>query len=224
MADKFTLRQLPDGEPTGRLALDDVEMRLGTRLNSRTGGPFAVRVDGGAARQAARMLGVLNRVHDAFRDGKAERVVVNPAEGPSFALKRFEEPKEDPIIDTPGTKKVDIIYTALHRRFDPEFLVRDMGICVNKPGEHGECNAADFGTDANLGVTETRRRLMRMAEWLREQGLRNDAGDGGLPVFGIIVLDKFWKTGMGRTWGDYTGTFHAVHLHTNGKPSITGFI
>ena len=219
--DTFTLRELPDGTATDKLSLDRIEMRLGNRLAGVTSGPWEVRIDTAEPRSNARMLGVLVRVDDAFRKNDAERIVVKPDAGPAFAVKRHVAAL--PVPDGPGTKAIDRIHAALHAKFDDEFLVRDMGICASKPGEHGFCNALDAGTDPGASVTVVRNRLEVMATFLREQGLLNDADPTkGLPVNGVIFLDKFWRTGMGRTWAPYDGVFHAIHIHTSGKPNFSG--
>lgn len=224
MADKYTLRRLPDGEPTSEQSLDVIEMRLGGRLLA-TSAPWEVRVDLADPRQHQRMLGVLARVDAAFRDGKAERIVVRPEDGSTYAIKRRAAKPSVPVIDTPGTTAIDRIYTAVHAKFDAEFEVRDMGICVAKPGEHGHCNAWDGGTTVGASADVVHPRILKMATFLREQGLKHQEDPTtGLPVFGVIVLDKFWKRGMGRTWGKYTGTFHAIHFHVAGNPSFTGHI
>ena len=220
----YTIRRLSDGaEPTGRLVLDEAEIRLGAKLLEATGGPRNVIVDGKGKAPRSRLLSILEDVDVAFRESKAERVVVNSKQGPSYAVKVFEE--QDQTIDTPGTKGIDLIYTAVHRKFDPKFTVRDMGICVDKPGEHGHCNAWDAGTNMDAPAPTQHARILEMAEYLREEGLKRDDGvQGALPVFGVIVLDKFWKTGMGRTWGVYTGTKHVSHFHVAARPSFTGHI
>jgi hypothetical protein len=106
-----------------------------------------------------------------------------------------------------------------------------MGICVDKPGEHGHCNACDQGwiydKDGKLlSSDQIHRRLKVMATKVREQGLlhQNTSGQRGLPVNGAIFMSSYWERGMGQTWRPYTGIAHVSHIHYSGWPSITGWI
>lgn len=221
---EYTLRKLVEGaEPSGRLILDEAEIRLGMKLLENTGGPRVSVVDGKAKAPRSRLLSTLEDVDVAFRESKAERVVIDPKVGPRYAVKVFDEKEQ--VIDTEGTKAIDAIYTAVHRKFDPEFTVRDMGIFANKPGEHLHSNAWDGGTNPDAPAEVQHARILKMATFLRAEGMkRDDQVEGALPVFGVIVLDKFWKTGMGATWGVYTGVKHVSHFHVAGRPSFTGHI
>ena len=106
-----------------------------------------------------------------------------------------------------------------------------MGICVNKPGEHGHCNARDarYG-----GATsdEIHDRIEAMGRWKMEQGKlwHRDRLAGvpekdrrGLPVNGVIWLSSYWEAGNEGP-RPYSGTPHVFHDHVSGWPSYTGWV
>jgi hypothetical protein len=142
-----------------------------------------------------------------------------------FIIKKFQHDAM-PIPDTDGTRGIDRIYGAVHAKFEDRWTVRDMGICVAKPGEHGHCNAWDGGTNTNIPAEETHRRILIMAKFIRAEGIahQESGGTDGLPVNGVIVMDKYWERGMGQVWRPYDGIAHVSHFHVSAHPSITGWI
>lgn len=168
---------------------------------------------------------VLLKVDQLLRKANGpERVKIHPSRGPVQAIRQATVSLV-PHINTPGTGEIDEIYSALHAEFGDQWLVRDMGICVDKDGEHGHCNAYDAGTNMNIPAEETWRRIQVMADFLRREGIKHALSRGryGLPVYGIIVMDKFWRRGMSG-WARYDGMKHVSHLHVSGYPSRTGWI
>jgi hypothetical protein len=110
--------------------------------------------------------------------------------------------------------------------------VQELGICVNKPGEHGHCNAWDGGVSYENGkllpADEIHRRIQVVAEFLKQEGIkhRETGGGEGLPVLGVIVMQKFWRrSDNDNEWHVYEGVAHVSHWHVSGFPGfVPGWI
>ena len=223
---RYTLRRVEEGvQPTPALSLDETLTELGAQLALATTGPRRLKYHDQLHVSVDDVTRLLDKIRRRFEaDGGPNRLVVVSATGPSFALVEQEVKPFAPTGSHSGP--IDIIYEAVHARFDAQFEVRDMGICVDKPGEHGRCNAWDGGTTQGVPAYVTWERIERMAAWIRLQGIQHDETNGleGLPVNGVIVQDQYWESDRGREWRPYSGTKHVSHFHVSGKPSLTGWI
>ena len=223
---RYTLRRVEEGtQPAPSRSLGDALTELEAQLELATVGPHQLKYDNRLHVKVDDVAQLLDRIRARFEaESGPSRIVVVSAAGPSFAMVELEVKPFAPTGSHSGP--VDLIYAAVHARFDPQFEVRDMGICVDKPGEHGRCNAWDGGTTQGAPAAVIWERIELMAAWIRQQGIRHDETNGveGLPVNGVIVQDRYWETGRGREWHDYSGTKHVSHFHVSGKPSLTGWI
>lgn len=223
---RYTLRRVEEGtQPTPALSLEDTLTELAAQLALETTGPRRLKYDERLHVSVEDVPRLLDKIRARFEAASGpDRLVVVSATGPSFAMVELEVKAFAPTGSHSGP--VDLIYGAVHARFDPQFEVRDMGICVDKPGEHGRCNAWDGGTTQGVPATVTWERIELMAAWIRQQGIRHDETNGleGLPVNGVIVQDRYWESDRGREWRAYSGTKHVSHFHVSGKPSLTGWV
>lgn len=233
MAYRYTLRRIDElTEPTKPRGLVVTLARLLRRLRANATAPDRLEYDGqvhrswGSHIEAVRRLRLLMR-----RPNGPERVIVRTEIGPDFAVRKFEVHPESPAPtpDGPGTPQVDQIHAAvLAYCAERGWNVTELGICVDKPGEHGYCNAWDGGVIYEAGKLlpsdEIHRRIVNVATFIRSEGIKFQNGNGGLPVNGVIVMSQYWEHGMGETWRQYSGTPHVTHWHVSGYPSKTGWV
>jgi hypothetical protein len=160
-----------------------------------------------------------------------KRLVIRTEDGASYVIVRLPE-KTTTVSDTPGTRGVDVIHSAVKEFCENKgWRMAELGICVNKPGEHGYCNAWDGGcirdNDGRVLSSGTIHfRIQEVATFIRNEGVKHASSQGryGLPVNGVIVMSKYWERGMGQTWRWYNGTPHVTHWHVSAHPSQTGWI
>jgi hypothetical protein len=158
------------------------------------------------------------------RENGPDRIIVRSAIGPDYAVRKFVRNETPPVPDGVGTAAIDKIHAAVIAFcLNKGWKVTELGICVNKPGEHGHCNAWDGGViyegGSMLPADEIHRRNIAVATFIRDEGLA-----GNLPVNGVIVMSQYWEQGMGKTWRPYSGTPHVSHWHVSGWPSYTGWV
>lgn len=230
MSVSFTLRNIDTAtDPTQPRSLARTLSRLGVCLERHTAAPHRLEYEGDIYRERTTWE-TLRRVNRLLRltDGP-DRIIVHSCKGPGYAVRKHVV-RVPPAPDGPGTRPIDLIHAAVgaecaRRGWD----VRDMGICVDKPGEHGACNAYDFGCTHQDGkllpADEIHRRITAMGRWLMYEGLAHDASRGqhGLPVNGAIWLRSYFESGNDGP-RPYTGTAHVSHVHVSGKPSVTGWV
>lgn len=217
---KYTLRRLDTvGNPSKARGLPLTLSKLVLKLANWVG-PYRARDNKNRSGERPSVLG-LRKLVKRFLTTGATRVVVGTGGRASFAVKQVEVPAPPPP-DGPGTPAIDAIRHYVRTKY-PE--VRDMGICANKPGEHGHCNAWDGGAPLGWSAEKIWAFIETIADDLKRQGQLHDRTGGaeGLPVNGVIVQDRYWETGN-STWRGYTGTKHVSHFHVSGKPSITGWV
>lgn len=218
---KYTFRRKDTAQdPSKERALPLTLVRVTTRV-AAFNGPYIVRDDKNRSVERPTVSGVRKAVSHFIKTG-AKSVMIRTAGVASFLVKEVPEPDWSPI-PTPGTAPIDKIYGYVHGKYPN---VRDMGICVNKPGEHGHCNAWDGGAPiAGWSSNQIHAFIETIAEDLKRQGQLHDQTHGaeGLPVNGVIVMERYWETGN-STWRPYTGVAHVSHFHVSGKPSITGWV
>lgn len=229
---RYSLRNLSTlDEPTRPQSLAITIGKLFARLKATTKPTHRLVYDDEWHRKWDHTWGAARRVGELFRSQpKLDRVVVVSDRGPKWAVKRVPVPVER-APDGPGTRGIDIIHAAtLEECKRRGWRVTELGICVNKPGEHGHCNAWDGGClrDGNgrmLSADTIHFRIQSIAEWLMTQGKLYQAtsGDRGLPVNGVIVMSKYWERGNSG-WSFYPGTPHVTHWHVSAYPSITGWV
>lgn len=121
--------------------------------------------------------------------------------------------------DTPGTPGIDLIWAFVMAEFDDKYGIVNLGICANKPGQHGKCNAWDPGV-SKPGSADA----IHMAVRDIARGIRANSNQLGaeLPVNGIIVMYEWCeRSGGGMTeWFAYHGTPHVSHAHVSAWPSL----
>ena len=133
MATRFTLRALPDGEQSKERSLKRTLAGLRRRVGER--GPHTLEYNGVKYNREHSTREMLLRVNELLRKANGpERIKIHPSRGPVQAIRKVVVQTEIPHINTPGTDEIDEIYSALHAQFGPQWPVRDMGICVDKPG------------------------------------------------------------------------------------------
>lgn len=233
MAFKYTLRRLDElTEPSKERGLGITSARLLRRLRKSSDAPDRLEYDGQVAnpRKWNTHLEAVRRARQILRRPNGpERVIIRTDIGADFAVRRFEVHEHVPVPDGPGTPQVDQIHAAvLAYCAERDWNVTELGICVDKPGEHGYCNAWDGGVIYEGGQLlpsdEIHRRIVNVATFIRGEGIKNQNGNGGLPVNGVIVMSQYWERGMGETWNHYSGTPHVTHWHVSGWPSRTGWV
>lgn len=97
------------------------------------------------------------------------------------------------------------------------------GTYVCKPlSQHRYGNATDWTAPAGMTDAELIEYLWVVFKWLRREGMQSEAtnGEGGLPVSEVIFRDKITTRARDWTVRDYTGTFHATHVHDSAYPLI----
>lgn len=232
MPERWTLRRLDEAsDPTAPRSIAATTDRLRRRLKATTKGPRRLEYEGTLHHKRWPKVGPLgDRVDELMRrKGGPDRILVRPTSGPTWALKRVEIREHEPVPDGPGTPQIDRIRAATFAEFGPgssyDWDLRDLGICADKDGEHGECNAWDVGVNPSLPATEQHRRLEMIAEFHMREGRKHllSSGADGLPVNGTIVLERYWERGNDG-WRPYGGTPHVSHVHTSGHPSRTGWV
>ena len=121
--------------------------------------------------------------------------------------------------NTTGTPGIDLIWAAVFEEFDQKYGITNLGICANKPGQHGKCNAWDIGVSKPSSADAIHAAIRDIANWLRNNARSKGLG---LPLNGIIVMYEWceqsgdWMTG----WQAYHGTPHVTHVHLSATPSL----
>ena len=145
-----------------------------------------------------------------------------------FAVRAMELEEKPVYPNGPGTDAIDEIHGATMAFCQSKgWRVNELGICVNKPGQHKYCNAWDGGCSFDnqghlLPSDEIHRRILAVGEFLKSEGIkyRITGGKEGLPVLGVIVMDKFWEASKNDSiWHPYSGVAHVSHWHVSGIPS-----
>lgn len=225
----YTLRKLTEGtEPTTpRTALWTI-LKLRFKLRNLTTGPWHLVIDGEPGPRHGRIYKLEAQLRSVMT-AVDRRIVVRSGKGPDFLIKRI--PPKFVVVNTAGTRGIDIIHAAVTAYCRKQnWDVRELGICADKPGEHGYCNAWDAGCTNDgpryLPSAEIHRRITIVASYLRDEGVRyaETAGRFGLPVNGVIVMSQYWERGMGQSWRYYSGTPHVSHWHVSAHPSFTGWV
>lgn len=232
MSDRWTLRNIDTAtNPTAPRSLALTATKLQARLMATAvGKPVRLEYDG-EVHQPRSAWGAGIRAEQLMRQANPpDRIIARTERGPDYAVKLVRHAPAVP--DGPGTDPLDQIVAAARaecaRRGWPYI---DMGICVDKPGEHGFCNAIDarFGGQS---VEEIHFRLEAIALWTMEQGKdwHADRARGvpekdrrGLPVNGTIWLSYYWEEGNTGP-RPFSGTAHVFHIHTSAWPSFTGWV
>lgn len=235
MANRYTLRNIDTaGDPTGQRSLATTMLKLNRRLKRNTQGPWRLEYGGEMHALRPSRFDTVRRVDRLMRQDKGpDRIIVHAAQGPRYAVKEYPQTVTPPP-DGPGTRGIDVIHAAVHTKFgrgsEYDWRIAELGICVDKPGEHGACNAWDGGVlrDENgnpLPADEVHRRITVVANWLQAQGKLHISTNGreGLPVNGVIWLQSYWERGNEGA-RPYGGTFHATHWHVSAHPSVTGWV
>lgn len=130
-----------------------------------------------------------------------------------------------PIRDTEGVRGIDVITGALYSEFRGQpGGIFDLGICVDKPGLHGTCEAFDGGVTGPTSAAIHERLLVR-ANFLRRAMLADLAGEAGaLPVNGVIVLEQVCSR-ENPDWHYYSGIAHVSHFHVSTWPNhVPGWV
>jgi hypothetical protein len=129
-----------------------------------------------------------------------------------------------PIAPTEGKPGIDRIVGALQAEFGKRFGIYNGGICVDKPGLHGTCEAYDAMVRYRT-ADEAHERVLVMGNWERQRMLENmrDTREG-LPINGVIAMDIICSRDR-PDWHDYGGETHVTHTHTSQWPnSIPGWV
>jgi hypothetical protein len=188
-------------------------------------------LDGDPGIERRKLQDILKRLKAlmANEDGP-KRMVVRGENGPDFAVVRL--PDKTIVKDTSGTRGIDVIHSAVAEFCENRgWRITELGICVDKPGEHGYCNAWDGGiirdnTGRLLASSTIHQRIMEVATFLRNEGVKYASSGGryGLPVNGVICMSVYWERGMSASWRHYNGTPHVTHWHVSAHPSYTGWV
>jgi hypothetical protein len=182
MAFRYTIRNLDGlGEPSKARGLAVTCTKLWRRLRRATSGPYTLEHSGEAFHhQYKTAWAVTQRVRELMKQTKGpDRVIIHPKKeqgGPDFAVREFERQERVPVADGPGTAQVDQIHAyILNWCKEKGWPVTELGICVNKPGEHGYCNAWDGGCIYDEGKMlpsdEIHHRILAVASEIRAQGI-----------------------------------------------------
>lgn len=226
MPDRFTYRLLPNGRQSAKKLWATAGSRVAAHLFGK--GPVRLEYDGEKYDKRLSVPEAMVRVRSLLKRKVTDRVVMHPSKGRAVALRRWHVEKKVPLPEIDATLSLRKIYGAVNAKFKPMWEVRNMGIGVDKPGEHGTNppNAWDIGTSPGVPAPVTWARIEAYAKYLRAQGIAHKVSGGrlGLPVNGVIYQDRFWQRGMGLTWAHYSGTRHVSHVHVSGYPSKTGWI
>lgn len=129
--------------------------------------------------------------------------------------------------DTPGLPAIDLMWAYVFERWDDRFGITNLGICVNKPGEHGKCNAWDIGVHKPNSSDDIHSAIRVIANDLRVHGGSGADSPIAGKVNGIIVMYEWCEySGSGMTtWQAYHGTPHVTHVHVSGLPNpVPGWI
>lgn len=129
------------------------------------------------------------------------------------------DPDEPPSSESQPMEK---LWRGMVVRF-PD--IGSAGVFVCKPLQHGRGggNAGDWtaalsaNTDAKLIDY-----LWDVFNFSRREGEEFERSNGkdGLPISEVIFRDKIATRAMGWTIRNYTGTFHATHVHTSAYPLL----
>ena len=229
----YSIRRLNElTEPSKARGLLATVTILYRRLKKAASAPDRLEYDGEVHRPWKSHFAACRRVRAQMRRvGGPDRIIVRTEVGADFAIRKYVKKESHPVPDGPGTDQIDKIKAAVMGFCaDRGWRVTDMGTCVDKPGEHGFCNAWDGGciSDGNgelLPADEIHRRNIAVASFIREEGVKFQNGNGGLPVNGTIVMTQYWEHGMGpNSWNHYSGVPHVTHWHVSGFPSRTGWV
>lgn len=212
-----------------REVLKDVRARL-----QLAGGPYRLRRPGvqeyGPQKMLFRIMTTLAWNLPKSAPGQVWRVMARAdSDKDVITAIRVHEAEEQPVYPNgPGTDAIDQIHGATVAFVESKgWRVQELGICVNKPGEHGHCNAWDGGAGGDTSE-EIHRRILAVGEFLKAEGIkhRDTGGKEGLPVLGVIVMYQFWRRSDGdRIWHDYDGVGHVSHWHVSGYPGfVPGWI
>lgn len=127
----------------------------------------------------------------------------------------YDPTPESFFVGTPG---VDRIANDVFGRFNDRYGITNLGICANKPGEHGICNAIDFGVSRPVSADDIHAAILDVGNYLRNRMLADMEGEPGLPVNGAIVMQQICSR-EDRAWHFYGGVPHVTHVHCSAWPN-----
>ena len=158
----------------------------------------------------------------AWLDKEAEpgdKATIFPDTGPTNWSVRTAVYNPLPTSFLVGVPSIDRIATDVFDRFNDTYGITNLGICVNKAGEHGECNAVDFGVSKPTTSAAIHNAILDVGNYLRNRMLADIEGEPGLPVNGVIVMEQICSR-SNTSWYHYNGVPHVSHLHASGWPNL----
>lgn len=220
--DAYQRRKRPDHHWT-RYTEDEQEfLRESKQVLAQAGKKFNLSVGGKAYGPDRKLNFTMTRLGVLLPREKVGTPIVVAADrpgGPEFAFRRVQKSLQP--TPTEGTPGIDIIWSAVHREFDDKYGIVNLGICANKPGEHGVCNAWDIGVSKPNTDDEIHAAILDIGNWLRARMMENVSGEGGkgLPINGIIVMYQ-WCSREQMLWSGYGGIPHVTHVHVSAWPNL----